>query len=78
MKLEVSSTGCSPHVDFDKLNVVVAGNSASDGAKKFVLLPFINTNLAKKAKNLFHSLKSKVSFQEVFILMFGHMNQALR
>ena len=48
MKLEVSSTGCSPHVDFDKLNVVVAGNSASDGAKKFVLLPFINTNLAKK------------------------------
>ena len=41
---------------------VIAENSDSDVTKKFVLLPFINTNLAKKAKNLFHSLKFKVSF----------------
>ena len=49
----------------NKLNVesdVIAENSASDDAKKFVLLPFINKNLASKAKNLFHSLKVKVSF----------------
>ena len=48
MKLEISSTDCLPHGDFDKLNIVVAGNSASDQAKKFVLLPFIITNLAIK------------------------------
>ena len=40
----------------------VDSSSASDKAQSFVLLPFINKNLAQKAKNLFHSLNIKVSF----------------
>ena len=40
----------------------VESSSASDKAQSFVLLPFINKNLAQKAKNLFHSLNIKVSF----------------
>ena len=40
----------------------VESSSASDKAQSFVLLPFINKNLAQKAKNLFHALNIKVSF----------------
>ena len=41
---------------------VFAVSFASGHAKKFVVSPFINKNLGRKAKNLFHSLKVKVSF----------------
>ena len=68
-------------MDFDNLNIVVAGNSVSDEAKKLVLLPFINTNWAKKKLIIFFILwtwKYHFVLQEFFIQMFDHMNQALR